>query len=66
MERSTAVSVIFQTQTERAVCVREEREGDDIWLPLSQIEFDDLADYERGERIELWGPEWLFESKGLI
>jgi hypothetical protein len=58
------VSVIFQKETERAICVREEEDGEDIWLPLSQIEWDEEAD--RGDSITIVAPEWLLEDKGLL
>lgn len=58
------VSVIYQTSTDLAVCVRETEDGEDIWLPLSQIET--AGDEERGEIVTITGPEWLFEDKGLI
>ena len=64
MTRTTSISVIFQHATARAVCVRETEDGEDIWLPLSQIEVDD--DAERGEEIDLTAPDWLLEDKGLL
>lgn len=62
-----SVSLFFQTMTERAVCVREDIDGDDVWLPLSQIEMaGDGDDYDRGDPIEIEAPEWLLLDKGLI
>jgi len=64
MKPTTTISVIFQHATERAICVRETEDGEDIWLPLSQIEVDDDAD--RGEVIDLTAPDWLLEDKGML
>ena len=37
MTRSNLIDlqVIYQTSTERAVCVRETEDGPDVWLPMS-------------------------------
>ena len=29
------IQVIYQTRTERAVCIRETEDGPDVWLPMS-------------------------------
>lgn len=50
------VSVIYQTQTELAVCVWEDDEGEDIWLPISQIEIEP-EDPERGDAVKVTAPE---------
>lgn len=61
------VSVQFQHKTEKAICVRETEDGEDIWFPLSQIEVDaDINDLRRGEIVEISGPEDLIMDKGLI
>lgn len=39
-------------------------EDDAVWLPKSQIDFDDL-DYEKYDPIIIRIPEWLAEEKGL-
>ncbi|PJN96858.1 hypothetical protein CNY89_00165 [Amaricoccus sp. HAR-UPW-R2A-40] len=62
------VDVIFQTMTDRAVCVRGDEDGEDIWLPLSQVEIEDMEGRElrRGRPAILSGPEWLLTDKGLL
>ena len=62
------LSVIYQTSTERAVCVRETEDSPDVWLPLSEVEFyrDDEARPFRGDVVTLTGPEWLMVRKGLL
>ena len=62
------VEVIYQTETDRAVCVREDDGDDDIWLPLSQVEIErkDGGELRRGCVAVLTGPEWLLTDKGLL
>ena len=62
------IQVIYQTRTERAVCVRETEDSPDVWLPLSEVEFyrDDEARPVRGDVVTLTGPEWLLTEKGLL
>ena len=64
----TDITVIYQHQTERAVCVREAEDSPDVWLPLSavEIEREGGGDLRRGCVAALTGPEWLLEEKGLI
>lgn len=50
---------IFLQETEDAILL--EVDGDDIWLPKSQIEYDG----ERGDYMEVEVPDWLCEQKGL-
>ena len=70
MTRSNLIDlqVIYQTSTERAVCVRETEDGPDVWLPLSEVEVyrDDEARPARGDVVTLTGPEWLMVRKGLL
>jgi predicted RNA-binding protein (virulence factor B family) len=41
-------------------------DGDhEVWLPLSQIE-SETDDYEKGDEIIVFIPEWLAEEKELI
>jgi predicted RNA-binding protein (virulence factor B family) len=41
-------------------------DGDvEVWLPLSQIE-SETDDYEKGDEITVFIPEWLAEEKELI
>ena len=62
------LSVIYQTRTERAVCIRETEDALDIWLPWSEVEIyrEDKATPMRGDVVTLTGPEWLMQEKGLI
>lgn len=46
-------------ETEEAILL--DVDGDEVWLPKSQIEFDG----ERGDYIEVEVPDWLSEQKGL-
>lgn len=62
------IQVIYQTRTDRAVCVRETEGSPDVWLPWSEVEIyrDGKADPFRGEVVTLTGSEWLLIEKGLI
>lgn len=65
------IAVIYQHQTERAVCVREVEDGPDIWIPLSQCEIaprdaDLLGGLSRGRAAILTAPEGVLREKGLI
>ncbi|MGP9790719.1 hypothetical protein [Roseinatronobacter sp. NSM] len=61
------VSVIFQHQTERAVCVRDVEDGSDIWIPLSQCQIDAPdGNLRRGGVATLTASENLLTEKGLI
>ena len=64
----TDVTVIYQTATDRAVCVREDEDGDDVWLPLSEVEIEREGggDLRRGCVAVLTGPERLLTEKGLL
>lgn len=59
------VQVIYQTSTERAVCVRETEDGPDVWLPLSEVEIEPLSPRRR-DVVTLTGPEWLLTEKGWL
>ena len=60
--------LIYINQTDKAILVSEDDPDEGIWLPKSQIEYDeneiDCAD--KGEEIEIGIPEWLAEQEGLI
>lgn len=61
--------VCFTCKTDKAIGVKELPDADDIiWLPLSQIEIDDveLDSAEKGDDIEVNIPTWLAEEKGLL
>lgn len=70
MARSDLIdlTVIYQTRTEKAVCVREVEDGPDMWFPLSAVEIEgvDGGDLRRGEPAVLTGPEKLLTEKGLL
>ena len=70
MTRSTLIDlqVIYQTRTERAVCVRETEDSPDVWLPMSAVEVyrDDELPPSRVDVVTLSGPEWLMFRKGLL
>lgn len=52
---------IFLQETEDAILL--EVDGDSIWLPKSQIEYDEST--ERGDYMEVAVPDWLCDQKGL-
>jgi len=59
--------LFYKAQTHNAIGVSE-FEGDAIiWLPKSQIEYDEIVldEIEDGNEIELEIPEWLATEKGL-
>lgn len=63
------VTVLFQTTSDSAVCVREHEDGPDIWLPLSQVEFEKTRGSgapERDDVIRLSAPEWLLNDRGML
>jgi len=49
------------TDTDKAICVYDYGQDKDIWLPLSQIEIEEI-----GNGIIVRMPTWLAEEKGLI
>jgi hypothetical protein len=56
--------LLYQTEKGGGLCVRKEINGIDIWLPLSQIEFDGKA-YRRNDYITVTIPDWLAEKHDL-
>lgn len=62
------IEVIYQHRTDRAVCVRETEDGDDIWIPLSmcEIEAKPGAELRRGRLAILTSDEATLTGKGLI
>ncbi|KEP68794.1 hypothetical protein DL1_08590 [Thioclava dalianensis] len=62
------LNVIFQTQTERAVCVRTEEDGRDIWIPKSQCEIEPVEGDElsRGCLAMIIAPETVLFEKEMI
>lgn len=62
------VEVVFQTQTDRAVCVNQTDDGfigADIWIPKSRCEIDPPHPH-RGDLITLSTDESMAEEKDLI
>jgi DNA-directed RNA polymerase subunit E'/Rpb7 len=53
---------ILKHETPYAILV--EIDNEDVWLPKSQIEYDENAEVD--DDIEVIIPEWLADEKGLI
>ena len=68
--RSTLVDieVIFVHATARAVLVRPEEGGEEVWLPLAACEIAALLEgaLMRGSVAVLTAPQSLLEEKGLV
>lgn len=63
------IEVIFQTQTEKAVCVRsDEASKEDIWIPKSLCQVDGHLREPpwRGDQVTLTAPQKVLEEKGLV
>lgn len=61
------ITVIFQHQTELAVCIRETEDRPDVWFPKSEVEIEAAdGDLRRGCVARLTAPERLLIEKGLI
>jgi hypothetical protein len=62
------VEVLYQTQTAKAVCVKEEEGGKDIWLPLSQCEVGEAHGQPlvRGVVCIITAEQWFLEERGLV
>lgn len=64
------VDVIYQTQTEKAVCVKAYEGAPDVWVPLSQCQIEhrdgEGAELRRGSVAVLTASESLLIDKGLI
>jgi hypothetical protein len=48
--------------TDKAVCINDG--DDDVWLPLSQVEFD--GDVSEGDTMTIEVKEWIAEREGLV
>ena len=59
------LDLMYITQTEKGLCVRQSEEHETFWLPKSQIEFED-KDYKRNQVIKVTIPEWLAEKHDLL
>lgn len=66
MHRNRAVvrDVLFIRENERAILI-ETLDGDELWLPKSQIEEDDWDMYDEGDEICVSLPEWLADENAL-
>ena len=65
-DRQESVTVVYQTETDMAVCVTEEEGGKDVWLPKALINWDRDIDYDRGDVLEITAPEWLLIRENLL
>lgn len=61
------IKVIYQTATERAVCVKQVEGGPDIWIPKSRCEVEAKDGHlRRGAVVTLTSDETTLTEKGLI
>lgn len=58
------IIVLLKMETDKAVMINYE--GDNIWLPKSQIEFDGRLDLHIEKEIEIQIPEWLAVEKDMV
>jgi hypothetical protein len=59
------LEVIYQTETEGAVCFREHETGSDIWIPKSRCEVYSLNPV-RGRPVSIATDEQMAIEKGLV
>jgi len=53
--------------SDKAILVSGDGEDDTtVWLPISQLQQDELDDIVAEDDVELTVPEWIAVSKGLI
>jgi hypothetical protein len=57
--------LLYVTQTEKALAVRRSEDDELVWLPKSQIEFDDSKEHKRHAVIRVGIPDWLAEKHDL-
>lgn len=79
MEFMEEYSGFFIHQTEKAICfVPDDRvkyveksdepqwaDTDCVWLPKSQVRYDEDKEWEKGDMIEIEIPAWLVKEKEL-
>ena len=65
MGNAADYEVLYVNQTEKALAVRRSEEYETVWLPKSQIEFDDSKEYKRHQVIRIGIPDWLAEKHDL-
>lgn len=58
------IEVVFQTRTERAICIRADEGCEDVWLPLSMVEIE--GHLQRGSIITISAEQSYLEEKGLV
>lgn len=59
------LSLFLHRSTDKAMLFSEDGdEGEAVWLPKSQIEYDHSA--ATGDRTDVLVPEWLAEEKGFM
>lgn len=68
MSRSnlTDVTVIFIHETEKAIGVQETEDGKTIWLPKSQVEYEEAGTIHGRRLVTITLPEYLAQEKELI
>jgi hypothetical protein len=59
----TIDDVICKAETDRAILV--EIEGDDFWIPQSQVD-DDSEVWRKGDEGTLVITEWIAKQKGIL
>jgi hypothetical protein len=65
-ERGDDYSVYYVTESDQAWCVTDDPfAGRNIWLPKSACSYGGPRPAV-GHVIEIWVPDWLAESKGLV
>lgn len=57
---------IYQTRTAKAICVKADDNGEDIWLPRSLVASIYPENPDRGDTVEVYAPQWLLEREGLV
>ncbi len=62
-DEATTFDAEFISETDLAILV--DIDGDEVWLPKSQIEMSD-GSLDAGDLIEIDVPDWLAEEKGLL
>lgn len=60
----TELAVEFVRETENAILVKDG--NNEVWIPKSQVTYDEDLELKRGLALEIELPEWLAEEKGLI
>jgi hypothetical protein len=63
--RIVDLEVVYQTQTDGAICFNEDEDGEDLWVPLSLAEMEP-ENPSRGDDVTITVPEWWALQEGLI